>query len=99
MEFEWDEEKREATLRKHGIDFLRAAFSVFGGPHLRGSARSDIEPRETAIGEFDGVIVAIIFTMRGESIRIITARRARRHERENYGSLFPRGDWPVRGPH
>ena len=81
--FEWDEAKRHATLSKHGIDFIDAV-EVFAQPHLRLPARSEIEPRQIAIGIVNGIPVAVIFTIRDDVIRIITARRARRHEREHY---------------
>ena len=88
--FEWDEAKRLATLEKHGIDFVRAA-EVFLGPHVVLPGRSDIETRNVAVGEADGRIIAVVFTMRGEVRRLISARRARRNERENYRTLVHRG--------
>jgi uncharacterized protein len=88
--FEWDEAKRLATLEKHGIDFVRAA-EVFSTPHVVLPGRSDIETRQVAVGEVGGKIIAVVFTMRGEVRRLISARRARANERENYRALVHRG--------
>ena len=95
--FEWDEDKRKLTLEKHGLDFLDAA-EVFAEGHLVLTARSDIEQRRIAIGPVNGVAIAVVFTMRGETIRIITARRARRNEREAYDAHVARRDAENRKP-
>ncbi|MBW7922571.1 MAG: BrnT family toxin [Rubellimicrobium sp.] len=93
MEFEWDEDKRRATIRKHGIDFVDAV-EIFDGPVLHLPARSDIELRRAVAGVLHGTIIAVIYTMRGDRIRIITARRARRYERE-YFRAFHAGTDPA----
>lgn len=85
--FEWDEDKRRATLLKHNIDFVDMV-EILLAPHLRLPARSDVEQRQLAIGEMNGSFFAVIFTMRGENYRIITARKARKDEREQYQKLF-----------
>ncbi|HUF85768.1 MAG TPA: BrnT family toxin [Thermohalobaculum sp.] len=88
--FEWNEEKRERTLEKHGIDFVDA-IRVFDGDVLVAASRGHGEKRFVAVGLLDGIEIAIIFTIRGDAIRVITARRARRHEREAYHAHLPRG--------
>ncbi|KZY37245.1 hypothetical protein A3731_33845 [Roseovarius sp. HI0049] len=89
--FEWDEDKRKLTLEKHGLDFVDAA-EVFAEDHLVLKGRSEIEQRRIAIGSVNGVAIAVVFTMRDETIRIITARRARRNEREAYDAHVTRRD-------
>ena len=84
--FEWDETKRRATIEKHGIDFVDAII-IFLGPHLILPGRSEIEQRFIAVGELDGSVIAVVFTQRGDTCRIITARKARRDERERYQAL------------
>jgi uncharacterized protein len=88
VEFEWDPAKAAANQVKHRIDFRDAA-KVFEGRFL--TARSDRggEPRWTAVGLLDGDEIAVVFTWRGERRRIISARKARRHERREYRTLFP----------
>jgi uncharacterized DUF497 family protein len=96
MEFEWDEAKRLKVLQKHGLDLRRGAEIVLG-EHMQLPARSDVEPRVWAIGLLDGVMVAVLFTMRGETCRLITARRAKRNERRAYLSRHAGGDPPAAG--
>lgn len=93
--FEWDEAKRQATLAKHGIDFVRAV-EVFHAFHVEAPARSETEERRMAVGVSDGLVIAVIFTRRGETVRIITARRARENERANFWALYDRAD-PAHG--
>ena len=70
-------------LVKHGLDFIDA-IEVLGAQHLLIGARSETDERHLAIGKVNGVEIAVIFTLRGPVCRIITARRARRNEREQY---------------
>ena len=79
--FEWDEDKRLATLKKHNLDFYDA-IEIFAQNHLKLPARSDIETRKIAVGILNGTAVSVIYTHRDETIRIITMRNARRDERE-----------------
>jgi hypothetical protein len=87
MRFEWDEAKRRANLAKHGVDFVLAQ-EVFADGQLMVLAdrRADYgEPRFRAIGVAQGLVLFIAFTVRGASIRLISARKAHRREREAYG--------------
>lgn len=84
--FEWDDAKDATNAAKHGIGFL-AATKVFDDPlHLIDDATtSDYgEVRWKAIGRVDTVVFAVIFTDQPGRRRIISARRARRDERERY---------------
>ena len=85
MEFEWDENKRESNLSKHGIDFVDAA-KIFNRPVLeRLDNRYDYgETRIIALGEENGVVLFVVYTWRGEIHRIISARRATKRERNKY---------------
>jgi uncharacterized DUF497 family protein len=90
--FEWDGKKAAANLVKHGVAFDEAA-TIFGdpvaldGPDIRHSAE---EARFLRIGRSVlGRVLIVAYTQRkandGETIRIISARRASRKEREAYG--------------
>lgn len=87
MPFEWDERKAELNLRKHGVDFADAT-SVFDDVH--GIEREDDnavhrERRFQIIGNVNGVVILVVYAERGENIiRIISARKATRHERKLY---------------
>lgn len=85
MEFEWDENKRQSNLSKHGIDFVDAA-KIFNRPVLeRVDNRYDYEEtRIVALGEVNGVVLFVVYTWRGEIRRIISARRATKRERNKY---------------
>ena len=87
MRFQWDSQKAEKNATKHGVTFVEAA-TVFQDPLafiFDDEIHSDEEYREIIIGHSnrDRVIIAA-FTERGDVIRIISARKADRAERENY---------------
>ncbi len=87
MDFEWDEVKRKENLRKHGLDFLDAP-TLFSGPILtRLDTRQDYgEPRWIGIGILGSVCAVVAFAERsdGETIRIISMRKALSHERKAF---------------
>ena len=86
MGFEWDEAKKRLNLKKHGIDFEDAR-EVFDSPILSAlDTREDYgEDRWIAIGVIRSIVVVIAFTERGsESVRIISARKATKNEKEKY---------------
>lgn len=85
MDFEWDEVKNQSNIAKHGIHF-DDAIKIFAGLMLeRVDNRRDYgETRITATGISDGRNLVVVYTMRGQVHRIISARRARRDERRAY---------------
>jgi uncharacterized protein len=82
-EFEWDSNKDEANQKKHGIAF-KEAVDVFDAPYLKVPANLHDEPRWVALGKVQLRVIAVIFTERGGRTRIISARTARKKEREIY---------------
>ena len=88
MEFEWDENKRRANLRKHGLDLLRGAELFDGRPaYVYPSPRSE-EQRFVTIAVLDRAFVALVWTERGRATRLISLRRARNGEERTYRALF-----------
>ena len=96
MKFEWDEEKRQANLEKHDVDFRDVA-SVFQNPHLTYSSLTAGEKRRVAIGQlrpagcperWSGPLVSVVYARRSHAYRIISARRARKNERQAYEVLL-----------
>lgn len=86
MKFEWDENKNKSNIEKHGIDFDDAK-GVFKDENsiVSPDLRKDYgEGRWKIIGKIFGSIISVIYTMREEAIRIISARKASRKEREEY---------------
>lgn len=92
--FEWDPAKEKANLRKHKIDFRRAA-SVFRDPQqisIYDEDHSEDEERWVTIGiDSGGILRVVIHTFEEISagiytIRIISARKAEHPETLQYGS-------------
>ncbi len=90
--FEWDEAKREANFVKHGVDFADA-LEVFSDP-LRmeriDRRREYDEERHQVIGCVSDQVVFVVYTLRGRTRRMISARRASRNERQAYLEGRPR---------
>ena len=83
MRFEWDEEKNQANIRKHGFNFTDAG-EIFEAPMLISlDLKEDYgAERWIGIGFLRGRIVVIVFTERGDdTIRIISLRKALKYER------------------
>jgi len=86
MQFEWDEQKNRLNIQKHGIDFADAA-EMFANPMLIAlDDREEYgEDRWIGLGMLKTRVVVVVYTERdGDTIRIISLRKALRHERERY---------------
>ena len=84
MKFEWDEDKNKKNIQKHGIDFVDVP-EVFKLPMLTGlNHRKEYgEDRWIGIGLLKNIVVVVVFTERKDEItRLISARKATKHERE-----------------
>jgi uncharacterized DUF497 family protein len=83
--FEWDERKSKINKTKHGVDF-EAAVRLFDSPFIRLlDSRFDYgEDRWVALGTIGHRFLLIVFTERSSTIRIISARKARKHEIKTY---------------
>jgi uncharacterized protein len=88
MEFEWDTRKAAENLTKHGVDFVRA-IRIFSDPHrLEYESDPDTygENRRKVIGLIDDEVYVVVYTLRGEAYRLISARKASRRERTKYST-------------
>jgi len=85
MRYEWDEGKRQSNIQKHGIDFLGIE-KVFDGQTITIlDDRIDCgEPRFVTVGLLQGRVVVIAHTETDEVIRIISVRKATKHEEIRY---------------
>jgi uncharacterized DUF497 family protein len=83
--FAWDEAKRRLNLRKHGIDFTDAD-KIFRGLTFTAEDDREIygERRYLTLGLLDDQVVSVTHTERGEEIRIISIRKATKHEARFY---------------
>jgi uncharacterized protein len=85
MAYQWNREKAVANFSKHGIDFADAV-SVFSDD-LAVTLTDDRfeEERFITIGmDALGRVLVVVYTLRGNEIRLISARKAMRHERTQY---------------
>ena len=86
MDFEWDENKNQKNISKHGVDFNQAK-EVFSdkkrtiSPDQRANYGED---RWKTVGSILGAIFSVIYTIRQTTIRIISARKANKKERRDY---------------
>jgi len=86
MQFEWDEAKRAENIVKHRIDFADI-LQMFDRPMLSDlDERTDYgEERWLGIGFLGNIIAVVIWTERqSDTIRIISARRANKYERQRF---------------
>lgn len=85
MKFTWDEAKRQSNLKKHGLDFADAA-KVFAGPLvLFEDDRADYdEQRMIGMGLLDSLVVLMVHVESGETIRVISMRKADSDETDLY---------------
>lgn len=83
--YEWDEEKSERNLEKHGLSFVDAEI-VFSGPCVTFvDDRFDYEEtRLITLGILEGRVVVIVHAPRGENTRIISMRKANAREQRIY---------------
>jgi uncharacterized protein len=84
MRFEWDEAKRQANLRKHGLDFDEVE-DVFAGETVTILDRRVFhERRFHTYGLLRGRVVTVVHTETDEIIRVISLRKATKNEEKNY---------------
>ena len=87
MQFEWDDSKAQGNARKHGVTFDEALSAFYDKRQVAfyDPDHSDDEDREILIGHSkNGRLLLVVYTVRGETVRIISARRATRKEAEDY---------------
>lgn len=89
MHFEWDAIKALSNERKHGVSFDEAVIAFYDPNQIAffDPEHSDDETRELLIGQgADGRLLFISYTLRGNGIRIISARKATKREARDYAS-------------
>ena len=84
--FLWDEEKNRRNIVKHGLAFeeVLPVFSSRDALVVEDRRRDYGETRFVLLCPYEGVHLHVAFTRRGESIRLISARRANKRERRDY---------------
>ena len=84
MEYDWDEAKREANIAERGIDFALVEGFDWDAALVMTDERHYDEKRHIAVGPIGEVLYVLVFTWRGETIRVISLRCADRLERKAY---------------
>lgn len=83
--FGWDEDKSQRNLAERGFDFAFATRIFEDDTIEREDTRRDYgERRMLAIGIVEDVALVVVYVTRGDAVRIISARRANRRERDAY---------------
>jgi uncharacterized DUF497 family protein len=80
MLFEGDPKKSSANKEKHGIDFESAKILWSDENRLEIHVPFPVEDRRILIGKQGSKLWTVIFTLRGNAIRIISVRRSRKME-------------------
>ena len=87
MTYEWDEQKRQVNLKKHGLDFIDVSDVFDGNTVTIPDERFDYgENRFIVIGILKNMVV--VYAERGENIRFISARKATKNEQIYYFKQF-----------
>jgi uncharacterized DUF497 family protein len=84
--FEYDPEKSAINVAKHGIDFEAAQALWKDNNRTEIDVVSEVEPRTAVTGMIGGRLWTAIVTMRDETVRIISVRRAWEKEIRRYGT-------------
>lgn len=86
MEFEWDKEKAVANFKKHGVSFEEAelAFEDENAVEIYDELNSEEEIRFQIIALSSVRLLFVLFTVREEKIRIISARKANAKQAKIY---------------
>ena len=85
----WDDRKREANLRHHGLDF-EGCEAVFDHPvvTVEDSREAYGEQRINLLGWLEGRVVHMTYTERGEDLHVISLREATKYEVRYYFKVF-----------
>jgi uncharacterized DUF497 family protein len=86
MEFEWDQRKSDACFALRGFDFAYA-IQIFLDPDrlVEGDSRFDYgEVRYRVLGLIEGRLFVVVYTPRGDALRLISARKANAREVVRY---------------
>jgi uncharacterized protein len=96
VKFAWDLRKEALNIRKHGIDFTTASLIWNGAVLERIDDRHDYgEIRFQAFGTVENRILTVIFTWRGTTRRIISARRANLREKRLFEAEISTASRPL----
>ena len=87
MSFEWDENKRQSNSKKHQIDFYEVAKAFETGFLAEWQSSQKNESRVLRLINLNETVIVVVYTLRDQKIRIISARRASEYERKKLNDL------------
>lgn len=87
MQFDWDPAKSVSNEAKHGLS-LASATALWVGPVLTIPSKNPGEMRHLAIGLIVENYWTVVYAPRGNSFRLISARRSRKNEKELFEKLL-----------
>jgi len=84
MDFEWDPRKATSNELKHGVTFEFATGVFDDASRTERLDVASVEERWATVGLVEDSEIYVVYTVRDDAVRLITARRATRNEREEY---------------
>ncbi|WP_405041360.1 BrnT family toxin [Phenylobacterium sp.] len=87
LDFEWDPAKAASNERKHDVRFGAAIEVFLDGHRLDADAtrKGDGEDRRKVVGVIDGRLLTLVYSRRGQVVRVISARPSNAQEARRYG--------------
>jgi uncharacterized protein len=82
----WDEAKRKSNLKKHGLDF-EDAYLIYENPDkctYEASRDDEYRLMDVALAVIKGRLLTLVYSVRGDKVRVISFRNASREERKRY---------------
>lgn len=86
IDIEWDSDRADSNLKKHGVSFEEAATALLDTMALaQEDGSSEGEPRWVLIGMSAQLrLLTVVYTRRQDRVRLISARKATRKEAKHY---------------
>jgi uncharacterized DUF497 family protein len=84
MDFEWDERKRARLIEERALDLASAYLLFDGRPAIHQPTPRGDEERWKTTAEIEGAFFTVVWMWRGETIRVISMRRAHAQEVKKY---------------
>ena len=86
VHFDWDPAKSASNEAKHGLS-LAAACALWQGPVVTLPSKHPSERRHLALGLIEGRHWTVVYALRGDQLRLISARRSRTNEKALFQKL------------
>lgn len=86
--FEWDPNKRDSNIAKHGLDLALGAEMFDGRAAFTYPSPRNDEARQVTVGLLEDVMVAVVWVRRAGGVRLISLRRARDAEKAEYHARY-----------